>query len=50
MLAVFFSGQKLAFLDSLPKGQNMDSYYFCNIVLFWKGLKSAPLLEHEKRL
>jgi hypothetical protein len=33
MFTIFFSGEKLAFLDSLPKGQNMDSYYFYNNVL-----------------
>jgi hypothetical protein len=47
MFTIFFSGEKLAFLDSLPKGQNMDSYYFCNTVL--EGSRAAPLLEHEKR-
>jgi hypothetical protein len=33
MFRIVFSGEKLAFLDSLLKGQNMDSYYFCNTVL-----------------
>jgi hypothetical protein len=33
MFTIFFSGEKLVFLDSLPKGQNIDSYYFCNTVL-----------------
>jgi hypothetical protein len=33
MFTIFFSSEKLAFLDSLPKSQNMDSYYFCNTVL-----------------
>jgi hypothetical protein len=28
MFTIFFSGEKLVFLDSLPNGQNMDSYYF----------------------
>jgi hypothetical protein len=46
MFTIFFSGEKLASLDSLPKGQNMDSYYFAT--LFWKESKPAPLLEHEK--
>jgi hypothetical protein len=44
----FFNGEKFAFLDSLPKGQNMDSYYFCNNV--WKGSKPVPLLKQEKQL
>jgi hypothetical protein len=35
MFTIFFSGEKFAFIDSLPKCQNMDSYYFCNIVLEW---------------
>jgi hypothetical protein len=38
---MFFSGEKLAFLDSLPKCQNMDSYHFCNTVL--EGVKSGAL-------
>jgi hypothetical protein len=33
MFTIFFNGKKLAFLDSLPKGKNMDSYSFCNTVL-----------------
>jgi hypothetical protein len=33
MFTMFFSGEKLVFLDSLSKGQNMHSYYFCNTVL-----------------
>jgi histone-lysine N-methyltransferase SETMAR len=33
MFTIFFSSGKLAFIDSLPKGQNMDSYDFCNTVL-----------------
>jgi hypothetical protein len=41
MFTIFFSGEKLAFLDSLPKGQNMDSDYFCNIVL--EGVKANTL-------
>jgi hypothetical protein len=28
--SVFFSGDKLIFLDSLPKDRNMDSDYFYN--------------------
>jgi hypothetical protein len=30
---IFLSGEKLAFFESLLKGQNMDSYYLCNTVL-----------------
>jgi hypothetical protein len=41
MFTIFFSGEKLAFLDSLPKVQNMDSYYFCNTVL--EGVKAGVL-------
>jgi hypothetical protein len=39
MFIVFFRGKKLAFLDFLLKGQNMDSYYFCNTVL--EGVKAG---------
>jgi hypothetical protein len=37
MFTIFFAGEKLAFLDSFPKGQNMDPYYFCNTAL--EGVK-----------
>jgi hypothetical protein len=47
MFTIFFSGEKLAFLDSLPKGQNMDSYYFCSTVL--GGVKSGALVVTQKR-
>jgi hypothetical protein len=43
MLTIFFSGEKLAFLDSLPKDQNVDSYYFCSTVL--DGIKAGALAE-----
>jgi hypothetical protein len=33
MFTIFFSDEKLAFLDSLPEGKNMDSHYFYNTVL-----------------
>jgi hypothetical protein len=42
----FFSGEKLAFLDSLSKGENMDSYYFCNTVL--EGVKAVALAGTRK--
>jgi hypothetical protein len=45
-LTICFSGEKLAFLDSLPKGQNMDSYYFCNTVL--EGVKAGALTRTRK--
>jgi hypothetical protein len=41
MFTRFFSGEKLPFVDSLPKGQNIDSYYFCNTVL--DGIKAGAL-------
>jgi hypothetical protein len=41
MFTIFFSDKKLAFLDSLPKGQNMNSYHFCNTVL--EGIKAGAL-------
>jgi hypothetical protein len=41
MFTIFFIGEKLLFLDSLPQCQNMDSYYFCNIVL--EGVKAGAL-------
>jgi hypothetical protein len=46
MLAIFFNGEKFAFLDSLPKGQQMDPYYFCNIVL--EGVKAGALAGTRK--
>jgi hypothetical protein len=46
MFTLFFSGEKLAFLDSLPKGQNMDSCYFCNTVL--EGIKTGPIARTRK--
>jgi histone-lysine N-methyltransferase SETMAR len=33
MFTLFFSGETFAFLDSIPKGQNIDCSYFCNTVL-----------------
>jgi hypothetical protein len=42
MFTIFVRGEKLAFLDSLPKGQNLDSYYFCNTVL--EGVKAGALV------
>jgi hypothetical protein len=41
MFTIVFSGERLAFFDSLLKDQNMDSYYFCNIVL--EGVKAGAL-------
>jgi hypothetical protein len=46
MFTGFFSSEKLAFLDSLPKGQNMESYHFCNTVL--EGVKAGTLAERRK--
>jgi hypothetical protein len=46
MFTIFFRGEKLAFLDSLPKGQNMDFYYFCNTVL--EGVKDGALAGRRK--
>jgi hypothetical protein len=46
MFTLFFSGEKLAFLDSLTKGQNMDCYSFCNTVL--EGLKAGALAGTRK--
>jgi hypothetical protein len=37
----FFSGEKLAFLDFLPKGQNMDFGSFCNTAL--EAVKAGAL-------
>jgi hypothetical protein len=39
MFTMFFNVDNLAFLDSLPKGKNMDSDYFCNTVL--EGVKTG---------
>jgi hypothetical protein len=46
MFIIFFSGEKLTFLDSLRKDQNMDSSYFCNTVL--KGAKVGALAGTRK--
>jgi histone-lysine N-methyltransferase SETMAR len=46
MFTIFFSGHKLAFLDSLPKGPNMDSYHFCNVVL--EGVKAGAFAGTRK--
>jgi hypothetical protein len=46
MFTIFFNGEKLAFLDSLLKGQNIDSYYFCNTVL--EGVKIGTLAGTRK--
>jgi hypothetical protein len=46
MFAILFSGEKLAFIDFLPKGQNMDSYHFCNNVL--EVVKAGALAETRK--
>jgi histone-lysine N-methyltransferase SETMAR len=46
MFTIFFNGEKLAFLDSLPKGQNMDSYCFYNTVL--EGAKTGALAGTQK--
>jgi hypothetical protein len=46
MFAMFFSGEKLAFLDSLSKGQNMDSYHSCNTAL--EGIKAGALAGTRK--
>jgi histone-lysine N-methyltransferase SETMAR len=46
MFTIFFSCEKFAFFDSLPKGQNMDSYYFCNTVL--EGVKAGALAGTRK--
>jgi hypothetical protein len=46
MFTIFFSGEKLAFLDSLPKGNYIDSYYFCNTVL--EGVEAGALAETRK--
>jgi hypothetical protein len=41
MFAIFFTGEEPVFLDTLPDGQNMDSYCFCNSLL--EGLKVIAL-------
>jgi hypothetical protein len=46
MITILFSGEKLAFVDSLLKGQNMDFYYFCNTVL--EGVEAAALVGTRK--
>jgi hypothetical protein len=46
MFTIFFSGEKFAFLDSLPKSQNMDSSDFCNTVL--EGVKAGALAGTRK--
>jgi hypothetical protein len=46
MFTIFFSGEKRAFLDSSPKGQNIDSYYVCNNVL--EGVKAGALAGTRK--
>jgi hypothetical protein len=48
MFTIFFSGKKLAFLNSLPKGQNMDSYYLCNAVL--EGVKVGAPVRRRKAI
>jgi hypothetical protein len=53
MFTIFVSGEKLSFLDSLPKGQNMDSYNFCNTFLEWDkavahaGTRKATMREFK---
>jgi hypothetical protein len=46
MFRLFFSGDNLAFLDSLPKGQNMDSYCFFSTLL--EGIKAGALAGARK--
>jgi hypothetical protein len=46
MFTIFFSGEKFAFLDSLPKGQNIDSSHFCDTVL--EGVKVGALAGTRK--
>jgi histone-lysine N-methyltransferase SETMAR len=46
VFTIFFSGEKLASLDSSPKGQNMDSYYCCNTLL--EGVKATALAGTRK--
>jgi hypothetical protein len=47
-VTIFFSGEKHAFLDSLPKSQNMDSYYFCNTLL--AGVKTGACAGTQKAI
>jgi hypothetical protein len=46
MFTTFFSGEKLASLDSLPKSQTMYSYYYCNT--FLDGVKVGALAGTQK--
>jgi hypothetical protein len=46
MFTILFSGEKLAFLDSLPERQNVDSYYLCGTVL--EGVKAGTLAGTRK--
>jgi hypothetical protein len=46
MFTIFFTGEKLVFLDSVPKGQNIDPYYLCNTVL--EGVKAGALAGTRK--
>jgi hypothetical protein len=46
MFTIFFSGEKLAFLHSLPKGRNMDSYHFCNTIV--EGVKAGAIVGTQK--
>jgi hypothetical protein len=46
MFTIFFSAQELEFLDSSPKGQNMDSYSFCNTVL--ERIKAGAIAGRRK--
>jgi hypothetical protein len=46
MFKIFFSGDKLALLDSLPKGQNIDSYSLCHTVL--KVAKAGAIARTRK--
>jgi hypothetical protein len=46
MFTIVFSGEKLSFLNSLSKGQNMDSYYLCNTVL--EGIETGALAGTRK--
>jgi hypothetical protein len=46
MFIIFVSGGKLAFFDSLPKRQNIDSYSFYNTVL--EGVKTGSLAGTQK--
>jgi hypothetical protein len=48
MFTIFFSGEKLVFLGSLPKSQNMDSCHFCNTVL--EGVKAGTLAGTRKAI